>query len=101
MSPKLRSLLKQLRDCISDQDSHLITALEQEIKQIQADQSDQQTTTQPSPKINSKTGCYQIGEINTQYCPNCYDQHQQLIKTRRLNSKLRVCPQCRNSLKPS
>ncbi len=99
MSPKLSSLLNQLRDCISEHDTYLITAIEQEINRIQNQQHDQKPAVNHQPQLNNETGCYQIGDRNTQYCPNCYERDQQLIKVQRLNSKLRVCSLCRSSLK--
>lgn len=48
-----------------------------------------------------KSGCYQFEGDQAYYCPNCYEQDNSRIATQRLNSKLRVCPRCRSSIKPS
>jgi predicted RNA-binding Zn-ribbon protein involved in translation (DUF1610 family) len=57
-------------------------------------------TNNASALVDSKSGCYIFEGVSGFFCPNCFDNRQQRINTKRLNSKLRVCPQCRSSITP-
>ncbi|MDH5357861.1 MAG: hypothetical protein OEY48_07785 [Gammaproteobacteria bacterium] len=46
-----------------------------------------------------KSGCYIFEGEKGYFCPNCYDRDRTKAATTRINSKLRVCPVCRASLK--
>jgi len=102
MTPKLDSLIAQIKACVSPQDQHLLDTLEKEIAQLVAGDSDQQSNypSANAPTLNPKTGCYHVAPNPAQYCPKCYDSSQALVTTQRLNSKLRICSQCRASIKP-
>ena len=54
-------------------------------------------TSETKPK--TKAGCYVFENEKGFFCPHCYDNHQVKIATTRINSKLRVCPNCRESIK--
>jgi chaperonin cofactor prefoldin len=59
-------------------------------------------TGQASPEImtlDAKTGCYKIAGNTAHFCPHCFNKEQQQIATQRINSQLRICPQCRESIK--
>ncbi len=49
-------------------------------------------------KPEMKSGCYIFSDEKGFFCPNCYDHAGQKVATKRLNSKLRVCPNCRSSI---
>ncbi len=49
-------------------------------------------------KPEMKSGCYIFSDEKGFFCPNCYDHAGQKVATKRLNSKLRVCPSCRISI---
>jgi hypothetical protein len=95
----LHTLIDQIASRLAVEDQHLITALREELASHPA--------AQPEPgkgpltaRLDTGSGCYQFGDDPAYYCPLCYDQLQQKIATQRLNRKLRVCPQCRASLRP-
>jgi hypothetical protein len=50
-------------------------------------------------KPELKSGCYIFAGEKGFFCPRCYDNHGNKIATTRLNSKQRICPACRASLK--
>jgi hypothetical protein len=83
----------------------LVTLLGQELAKLESQISDS-TTTQaspeqpPKPQIDEKTGCYKFENEQGFFCPNCYDQNNSSVPTKRLNRLLRVCPNCRASIKP-
>jgi cell division protein FtsB len=49
------------------------------------------------PELQS--GCYIFPGEKGFFCPRCYDNQGNKIATTRLNSKQRICPVCRASLK--
>ncbi|OUR64434.1 hypothetical protein A9Q79_06815 [Methylophaga sp. 42_25_T18] len=59
------------------------------------------TTKADSPHIDEKSGCYKFDNEQGFFCPNCYDQSSSRVATKRLNRLLRVCPNCRASIKPT
>jgi predicted RNA-binding Zn-ribbon protein involved in translation (DUF1610 family) len=98
-SKTIESLLQQLADKLPAQEQQLVTALRNEIEQLtQTKQPASSTTALPK---KDETGCYRISNDAAFYCPNCYDQRQLKVPTQRLNRKLRVCPQCRASIRPA
>lgn len=56
-------------------------------------------STSTEAKLDIKSGCYVFNNLKGYFCPSCYDNHGDKIATTRLNSKLRVCPKCRKSIK--
>jgi hypothetical protein len=52
------------------------------------------------PRLDANTNCYLFENKEGYFCTNCFDTKKQLVKTKRLNSKLRVCPSCRASISP-
>ena len=92
MPSKIDALLKQIRNQLAPQDHILIDQLQHHLADLMQTELPEQTVSQSSlPTLDTKTGCYQRQGDANHYCPNCYDNHQQLHKTQRLNSKLRVC----------
>ena len=104
-----QELLQQLANNqqVSENDEliTLVTALAQELENMNAFSGDASTTqTSPqqdlAPQIDEKTGCYKFENEQGFFCPNCYDQNNSRVPTKRLNRQLRVCPTCRASIKP-
>ena len=75
--------------------------LTEEISQLQKDQgkllrpSENQTTIKPE----IKSGCYIFANEKGFFCPRCYDKSGNKMATTRINSKLRVCPACRTTIR--
>jgi hypothetical protein len=63
--------------------------------------TEQQPTESNLPIICEKSGCYKFDNEQGFFCPNCYDQFGSRVPTKRLNKQLRVCPNCRASIKPA
>jgi hypothetical protein len=68
--------------------------------------SRQPTTAEQTPEAGTpitceKSGCYKFDNEQGFFCPNCYDQFGSRVPTKRLNKQLRVCPNCRASIKPA
>lgn len=61
----------------------------------------EQTAESKAPTICEKSGCYKFDNEQGFFCPNCYDQSGSRVPTKRLNKQLRVCPNCRASIKPT
>ena len=61
----------------------------------------EQTLEAGAPSICEKSGCYKFENEQGYFCPNCYDQSGSRVQTKRLNKQLRVCPNCRASIKPA
>lgn len=76
------------------------STLQQQIKQLSKNQSN---AMKAAPiiiaKPELKSGCYIFAGEKGFFCPRCYDNHNNKIATTRLNSKQRICPACRASLK--
>jgi len=98
MPDKLQRLVAQLQAHSLIRENQELSALCQQISQELA-------LTQPENNnvaalVDSKSGCYIFDGVSGFFCPNCFDNQQQRVNTKRLNSKLRVCPQCRSSITP-
>jgi len=66
-------------------------------KQLTIDNATTQAPATAEPQIES--GCYIFANEKGFFCPTCYDNSGHKIATARINKKLRVCPQCRASIK--
>lgn len=53
-----------------------------------------------SLSLDIATGCYRQAGGEGYFCPDCFDRRGLRVATRRLNSRLRVCPACRLSIRP-
>ncbi|MTI64251.1 hypothetical protein [Methylophaga sp.] len=95
----IHQLISEIATKLSEDDQHLLTALQHEIDKVMLHGSEENT--HPStPHPDKASGCYRFGDDPDYYCPHCFDNLQQKISTQRLNKQLRVCPQCRSSLRP-
>lgn len=95
----LNTLIDQIASRLATEDQHLILSLREALASQGADHSE--TGKGPlTARLDTQSGCYLFGDDPSYYCPHCFDQLQQKITTQRLNRKLRVCPQCRSSLRP-
>ncbi|MBL1321639.1 MAG: hypothetical protein COA63_011340 [Methylophaga sp.] len=95
-----KSLVKQLSKNKSDE--LILRSISKELESITvfARQLTDETVLSPSPsKPEIKSGCYIFANAKGFFCPNCYDNTGNKVATKRLNSKLRVCPECRASIK--
>ena len=96
-------LVQQLSNStISEEDVTLLSSLAAELENIsisvrQLQDKDFQTSTITPPEI--KSGCYVFADQKGFFCPHCYDNDGNKVPTKRMNSKLRVCPTCRASIK--
>tara|TARA_R110002049_G_scaffold273930_2_gene451859 strand:- start:920 stop:1291 length:372 start_codon:yes stop_codon:yes gene_type:complete len=76
------------------------STLQQQITQLS---KNQHAVMKQSPiiiaKPELKSGCYIFPDEKGFFCPRCYDNHGNKVATTRLNSKQRICPACRTSLK--
>lgn len=99
-SQAIETLLQQITDKLPADEHHLVTALHAEIEQLSQGKK-ASSTSAPIPVKDEASGCYRIANDPAYYCPNCYDRKQLRVPTQRLNKKLRVCPQCRGSIRPS
>jgi hypothetical protein len=76
------------------------STLQQQVTQLSKNQS---MTLKQVPiiiaKSELKSGCYVFSDEKGFFCPRCYDNHGNKVATTRLNSKQRICPACRASLK--
>jgi predicted RNA-binding Zn-ribbon protein involved in translation (DUF1610 family) len=101
MTDKLHSLLQQLA-------SHPLVTSNLELKklsdsishEIKALYTKDASKTDSAVTIDKKSGCYVFEGVSGFFCPSCFDKQQQRVNTKRLNSKLRVCPSCRASITP-
>lgn len=113
-----KSLIKQLSAVITDnrqpEIASLLDALTRHLDQIKANTSSLQQQVVLLSKnpthlkkhspivINTpgvKSGCYIFSGEKGFFCPRCYDEYGNKVATTRLNSKLRICPACRTSIK--
>lgn len=95
----IHQIISAIASKLPDSEQHLISKLQQEIELFLVHA--QEDTPSPSTPYPDKTsGCYKFGDDPDYYCPHCFDNLQQKIATQRLNRQLRVCPQCRSSLRP-
>lgn len=93
-------LLQQLSN--SSQNEELLDSITKELDNITL--LAQQLAGEASPNSSSsrpetRSGCYVFADSKGFFCPNCYDNAGTRVPTKRLNSKLRVCPACRASIK--
>ncbi|RKZ95750.1 MAG: hypothetical protein DRQ40_02865 [Gammaproteobacteria bacterium] len=97
---KLTSLLTSLSTEL-DNIKLIAHQLTEEISQLQEGQTKLLSlgATQSIIKPEIKSGCYIFGNEKGFFCPSCYDKSGNKVATTRINSKLRVCPACRASIK--
>ncbi len=104
MSQQLQQLLDTLQTHPIIEQNEELSSLSKSIKNEVASLLQQvnktEATDNTQAKIDEKSGCYVFEGISGYFCPNCFDNYQQRINTKRLNSKLRICPQCRTSISP-
>lgn len=96
---RAKSLLSQLSK--SNPEKELLASISKELESITV--FAHKLTKKSSPdsiisKPDIKSGCYIFANEKGFFCPNCYDNMGNKVATRRLNSKLRVCPICRASI---
>jgi hypothetical protein len=113
-----QSLLIELSKAINDNDDSniktIINSLTHHLEQIKTDTSilqqqitqlnkNQNRALKQAPIIIAKpqlmSGCYIFSGEKGFFCPRCYDNHGNKVATTRLNSKQRICPTCRASIK--
>lgn len=113
-----QSLVKQLQATLNNvnnlETNNLLNILESQLQQIKSNTSSlqqeitelhnkQSITTKKTAtdtfKPEIKSGCYIFEGEKGYFCPKCYDEHNNKRATARLNSKLRICPACRTSIK--
>jgi len=74
--------------------------LQQQLTQLSKNQNGAlKQTSSIIAKPELKSGCYIFSGEKGFFCPRCYDNHGNKVATTRLNSKQRICPVCRTSLK--
>lgn len=107
-----KKLLQQLssHQKISD-DAELSSLTDELIKEFNSLKTKVADLTPPSSRVKpleanapimcDKSGCYKFDNEQGYFCPNCYDQSGSRVPTKRLNKQLRVCPNCRASIKPA
>lgn len=105
MSQKLQQLLNTLQThpvvTSNEELNTLSKSIENEVtKLLKQVNKTEKTDNTSSANIDEKSGCYVFEGISGYFCPNCFDNQQQRVNTKRLNSKLRICPQCRASITP-
>jgi hypothetical protein len=94
-----QKIVKQLSKQ-SKHDQKLLRLLTDELKSI-ADYANTlaiEDSRNHNLKPEMKAGCYVFVDEKGFFCPSCYDRAGQKVLTKRLNSKLRVCPSCRASI---
>ncbi|MFW5427431.1 MAG: hypothetical protein ACKE8G_06420 [Methylophagaceae bacterium] len=87
---------------INNKNEDLLASISTELDNITlfAKQLTRKNPPTPVPfKPEIKSGCYVFADQKGFFCPNCYDNTGNKVSTKRLNSQLRVCPQCRASIK--
>lgn len=112
-----QALVKQLSSTISDDKAKthtLLNSLAHHLDHIKANTSSMQQQIMQLSKSQSatrkhasmviakpeiKSGCYVFSGDKGFFCPRCYDVDGNKVATTRLNSKLRICPACRASIK--
>lgn len=99
---KIKQLLDQIEPLIPATHQHLLSELSAEFEQLVTFLPQASLTGEyiAKPEFDNSSGCYRRGQESVFYCPHCYESQQDLIATQRINSRLRVCPQCRSSIKP-
>ena len=100
---RAQTLLTQLQQQSDETNKVLLDELSEElttIKKLVAEPAASSTKSR-LPQLDNASGCYRFAEDPGYYCPLCFDQRQLRVITQRINSRLRICTQCRTSLKPS
>tara|TARA_R110001583_G_scaffold173287_1_gene327171 strand:- start:20031 stop:20420 length:390 start_codon:yes stop_codon:yes gene_type:complete len=96
----------EIKTVINSLASHLeqiktnTSTLEQQVRQLSKNQTTamkQATIIIAKPEL--KSGCYIFSGEKGFFCPRCYDNHGNKVATTRLNSRQRICPACRASIK--
>ena len=95
------ALVQELTSRNTDVDMHtLLSALGKELKTLRTSiEHDQVSISSPQVPLKTEYGCYIFNDDKQYYCPLCYDNTNTKVATQRINSKLRVCPACRSSIK--
>ncbi len=99
-SEALEKIIQQIEDTLPDTDKQLVAALRNEIARAGTPENKQDIITSHHPDIDANSGCYRFDADPNLYCPHCFDHAQKRVATQRINRQLRVCTQCRASLKP-
>jgi hypothetical protein len=96
-TPKIHALLQRINELLPEEHRGLVAELAQQLELV--DNNTDSSTQSALPKLDPSSGCYKFADDAGFYCPKCYDGLQQKNSTQRINRKLRVCTQCRASLK--
>lgn len=96
-----QSLVQQISSINKDDEIQgLLSSLIAELTVLQSSIKQLQFATEPkASKPEMKSGCYIFANQKGFFCPHCYDNNDQKVATKRMNSKLRVCPACRTGIK--
>jgi len=95
----------QVIDSLSSLKTELDTALSQaqqlveQLGKLQTAKSSETHSDTAASQPEMESGCYVFAEEKGFFCPRCYDRHGHKVATARINKKLRVCPECRASIK--
>ncbi|MFW5451252.1 MAG: hypothetical protein ACKE9I_06605 [Methylophagaceae bacterium] len=87
-NPELANLLNSL--------SAELDIIHLEASQLRKQNNSSQGVSNSKPEM--KSGCYIFADQKGFFCPHCYDNIGHKVPTKRMNSKLRVCPSCRSSI---
>lgn len=96
-TPKIHALLQRINELLPEEHRGLIAELAQQLELV--DNNADSAPESIQAKLDPSSGCYKFADDAGFYCPKCYDKLQQKVSTQRINRKLRVCTQCRASLK--
>lgn len=96
-----QSLVQQISSINKDDDIQgLLSSLSAELITLQSSIKQLQLASAlETSKPEMKSGCYIFANQKGFFCPHCYDNNAQKVTTKRMNSKLRVCPACRTGIK--
>jgi len=97
-----QSLLQKIKSINKEPEvNDLLISLTKELNTLQSsiEQLPPSSNASDITAPQTKSGCYLFANDKNYYCPKCYDNKQERVATTRINSKLRVCPACRNSIK--
>jgi len=96
----------EIKTAISSLSSHLeqiktnTSTLQRQIAKLKKNQiTAMKQTSIIINKPEIQLGCYIFSGEKGFFCPQCYDNNGNKVATIRLNSKQRICPICRASLK--
>lgn len=100
----LDKAVDKLDTVVNEEAIALLTTAKQELDLIKLQSqklkmTSSKTATKTKPKI--KSGCYVFDDEKGFFCPQCFDKGDTKSPTKRMNSKIRVCPLCRTSIKTS